>query len=228
MPITDYLRILLRRWWLVLLPVVVITVFTVVTAFPQVLPRNRYQVVVRFGIGLPPEQNGGGYNYDRQYVWTASEYTNQALADALVTGKFAEAIAKRTTALGVPVPASQYQGGVTRDYRGSILTVSVIGNTAEEAVAMGQAVTDELTENSSAYFQQLSKSQVSPVRALDNPIPILLPPPPRSTLDLPVRVLLGFLVGAALAFVSYFIDPLLHDRRDVQRMDIPVMGEIPA
>lgn len=228
MPIIDYLRILLRRWWLVLLPVLVIVIFTVVTSFPQVLPRSRYQVVVRFGIGLPPEQNNNGYSYDRQYVWTASEYTNQALADALVTGKFAEAITKRTTAMGVPIPPQQYQGGLTRDYRGSILTVSVIGNTPEEATAMGQAVIDELTENSGAYFQQLSKSSVSPVRALDAPNAVLVPPPPRTSLDLPVRVLLGLLVGAALAFLSHFIDPLLRDRRDVQRMNIPVIGEIPA
>ena len=228
MPIIDYLRILLRRWWLVLLPVFVIVIFTIVTSFPQVLPRSRYQTFVRFGIGLPPEQNNNGYSYDRQYVWTASEYANQALADALATGKFAEAITKRTTAMGVPIPPQQYQGGLTRDYRGSILTVSVIGNTPEEATAMGQAVIDELTDNSGTYFQQLSKSSVSPVRALDTPNATLLPPTPRTSLDLPVRVLLGLLVGSALAFLSHFIDPLLRDRRDVQRMNIPVIGEIPA
>lgn len=227
MPLIEYLLILLRRWYVVLLPSLVIGVFTIVTSFPQVIPSNRYQVVIRYGIGLPPEGASSGYSYDRQYVWTASEYANQALADALVTGKFADAVVKRATVLGNAITRDKYLGSVTRDYRGSILTVSVIGSTPEEAIAIAQGVSGELTENSGQYFQQLSKTSISPVQALDTPDPILVPPTTRTSLDLPMRLAFGLITGAGIAILMHFFDPLLRDRRDVNRMRVPILGEIP-
>ena len=70
MVLFDYARILFRRWWLVVLPVVLIGGITLLTIQP---PVSSYQVKVRFAVGLPPEQVPDVYNFDRHYDWLASE-----------------------------------------------------------------------------------------------------------------------------------------------------------
>src|SRR6266508_1590817 len=108
----DYLRLIARRWWLALLPLVIVLAWTAVTYRP---PAVAFQVTLRFAAGLAPEQAAGVYNYDRQYAWLASEYLANGLSDIVHTSLFAQSVAARVSTQAVTVSPEQIQSALTSD-----------------------------------------------------------------------------------------------------------------
>jgi capsular polysaccharide biosynthesis protein len=49
----------------------------------------------------------------------------------------------------------------------------------------------------------------------------------RDRLDLPVRFVLALAAGLALALLAHYVDPVIRERREVERMGFAVVGEIP-
>ncbi len=219
----DYARILLRRWWLVVLPLVLIGGITVFTAPP---PSSSYQVKVRFAVGLPPEQVPNVYNFDRHYDWLASEYFTRGIQDILQTGKFSENVAARLPKEWQLTPA-QIAGAVRSDYRASVIDIYVGTPNAEHAVGIAQAVIDELTQNSEAYWPQLTNANAPIARPLDKPVAVPISIDLRNRFDLPVRLALGAGVGVLLAFLAHTFDRVLRTKREVEALGVTVMGEIP-
>ncbi len=227
MILLDYARLVLRRWWLVGLPVIVIVAITLAT---RPAPVTVYQVKMRFAVGLPPEKVPGVYTYDRHYDWLASEYFTRGVQDILATGKFAGAVAGRLpdalrTSAGI---TGAIQGALRSDYRASVIDIFVTWGDPAIAAQIGQAVIDELSQNSVAYWPQLTGANVSPVRVLDTPLPVPISIDLRSRFDLPMRVLLGLGLGVLLAFLAHYLDRVVHDRRGVELLGLPVIGEIPS
>ena len=62
-----------------------------------------------------------------------------------------------------------------------------------------------------------------PAEPVVNPIA----PGIRSQLDLPLRVALALLAGLGLALLAHYIDPTVRDRAELERLRLPVLGEIP-
>jgi uncharacterized protein involved in exopolysaccharide biosynthesis len=60
MELRTYWKILLRRWWLVVVPVLVVAIYAAATYTP---PGPVYQVVMRFSAGTKPA--GLSPDYDR-------------------------------------------------------------------------------------------------------------------------------------------------------------------
>jgi capsular polysaccharide biosynthesis protein len=56
---------------------------------------------------------------------------------------------------------------------------------------------------------------------------VAIAPSLRARLDLPLKLALGLVLGAALALLAHYFDPFVHDRRDLDRLGLPVAGEIP-
>lgn len=222
--LADYARILLRRWWLVLLPPLVVVAATLLTSRPAPVT---YQVTMSFAVGLPPEPlRPDAYNYDRHYNWLASEYVTQGFSLIVGKGAFAENVAKRLANQGVALSAP-VAGSIRSEYRSSVLVIYVSWPDAEGAAQIAQAVVDELNENAEAYWPQLKGAEASPFRLMDPITPIPVAAPLRDRFDLPVRVLLGLLAGAALAFAWHYLDPSIRERREIERMGLKVIGEIP-
>ena len=220
----DYARILLRRWWLVVLPLVLIGGITVMNYQP---PSSSYQVKMRFAVGLPPEQVPNVYNFDRHYDWLASEYFTRGIQDILQTGAFAEAVAARLPKAWQLTPL-QIAGAVRSDYRASVIDIYVGTPNAEHAVGIAQAVSDELTQNSAAYWPQLTNANAPIARPLDKPIAIPISIDLRNRFELPVRLALGAGVGVLLAFLAHTFDHVVRNKREVEAMDVNVIGEIPG
>ncbi len=225
MRLIDYARVLRRWWWLALLPVVVAAGFSVITYHP---PAVSYQVVMRFSTGLLPQRAPGVYTYDRYYEWLTSEYLTNGLKDVVRTGVFAEAVAARMAAAGQSIPAAQIQGAIASDHAQSIFVVYLSWPDPAQAVELAGAIVAELSENSAAYWPQLAETPGSPVRLLDRPTPMPLAPPLRDRLDLVARMAVALAVGVGLAFAAHFLDPMLRDRRDVERAGLTVVGQIPS
>jgi len=228
MILLDYARVLLRRWWLVVLPVIVAGTVIALSYQP---PVTTFQVKMRFAVGLPPEQVAGVYNYDRHYDWLASEYFTRGIQDILQTSKFAENILTRLVASSVVPPATiapgQIQGALRSDYRASIIDIYVTWPDAEMARQIAQAVVDELNENDKAYWPQLTNAPAPVARVLDVPIAVPIAIDLRGRFDVPVRLGLGLGVGLLLAFLAHAFDRTVRDKREIEQMGLNVMGEIP-
>jgi capsular polysaccharide biosynthesis protein len=62
---------------------------------------------------------------------------------------------------------------------------------------------------------------------LDNGTPGALAPSLRARLDLPLKVALALAAGVGLALAAHYFDPFVRDRRDLEALDVPILGEIP-
>ncbi|OQY22132.1 MAG: hypothetical protein B6I35_06715 [Anaerolineaceae bacterium 4572_32.2] len=219
MELQTYWKILLRRWWLVAAPVLVIAIYAALAHTP---PAPIYQVVMRFAAGTEPA--GLSQDYDRYYPWLTSEYIANGLADVAETGVFAQAIAAR---LSEPDLAVKIQSHVNTDNAQSILIVYLSWPDAEQIVAVAEAIRAELTESGAAYFPQLEGIEPA-VRLLDAPAPTPLAPGLRTQLTGPaIKIGLAFVVGVALALLWHYVDPTVHESAELESLGLSILAEIP-
>jgi capsular polysaccharide biosynthesis protein len=215
-------KVLVRRWWLAVVPVVVVGVYVLVT---YSAPGTVYQVVMRFAAGTEPA--GLSEDYDRYYPWLTSEYVANGLADVAVTGVFAQAVASRLAESELEIPPAAVQGAIVTDNAQSILVVYLTWPDAEQIVAVAEAIIAELTEGGAAYFPQLQGIEPA-VRLLDAPAPVPLSPGLRSQLMGPaVKVGLAAVVGVALALLWHYLDPTVREAGELEDLGLQVLVEIP-
>ena len=219
MELRTYWKILLRRWWLVVVPVLVVALYAAVTYTP---PGPVYQVVMRFSAGTKPA--GLSEDYDRYYPWLASEYVANGLADVARTGVFAEAVAER---VGDPGLAGAIQGAIVTDSAQSVMVVYLTWPDPAQIVDVADAVSAELTQNGAAYFPQLTGVEPA-VHRLDTPSPVALAPGLRTQLMGPaVKIGLALVVGVALALLWHYLDPTVREAQELEEMGLAVLAEIP-
>jgi succinoglycan biosynthesis transport protein ExoP len=222
MELRTYWKVLTRRWWLVVAPVLVVLAQTVVTYRP---PTMTYRVVMRFAAGT--QAVGLSEDYDRYYPWVTSEYIAKNLADVAETGVFAQAVASRLAEAGHQVPRGTIQPAIVTDSAKSIFVVYLTWPDAEQIVAVAEAITAELTENGAAYFPQLEGVEPA-TRPVDVPTPVQLPPGLRAQLMGPtVRIGLALIVGVALALLWHYLDPSVRESAELEALGLAVLAEIP-
>ncbi|MGD1992545.1 MAG: hypothetical protein PVI59_05060 [Anaerolineae bacterium] len=222
MEVRQLIKTLIRRWWLVIAPAVVVLAATALT---YQTPPTVYQVVMRYAAGTEPA--GLSVDYDRYYPWLTSEYIANGLADVAETSVFAEAVAARLTERGLAVEPAAIQSAIVTDNAQSILVIYLTWPTADQAPVVAEAVTEELTENSSAYFPQLKNLEPA-LHLLDDPSVVPLPPGLRTQILGPaVRVGLALAVGIALSLVWHYLDPTVREAEELEAMGLPVLGRIP-
>ena len=93
-------------------------------------------------------------------------------------------------------------------------------------MAIADAAAAELIENTGVYFQQLGTDNAG-VTLIDGPTVSVVGPGVRSRLDLPLRLILAFLVGLGVVFLLDYLDVSVRDPRDLEEMGLPVLGVIP-
>lgn len=222
MELRTYWKILLCRWWLVVTPVVVVTLYVALTYAP---PAPVYRVVMRFAAGTEPA--GLSEDYDRYYPWLTSEFVARGLADVAETGAFAQAVALRLAEAGYEIDPGAIQPAIFTDYAQSILVVYLTWPDAEQIIPAADAITAELTENGTAYFPQLEGIEPA-VRRLDQPVPAPLVPGLRAQLTGPaVKVGMALVAGVALALLWHYLDPTVREAAEVEKLGVAVLAEIP-
>jgi capsular polysaccharide biosynthesis protein len=231
MELREYWRIFIRRWWVALLPVLVVAALLLVTYDK---PATVYQAHVNFTAGLPPEDKPDTYTYDRYYAWLTSEYIANGLSDVVRRERLAAAVSERLAENGVrmpdgaPIPPGAIQGAIVSDNAQSLFVVYVTWGDPDTLVAIADAVTLELTENAGAYFPQLADLSTPPVQRVDQPFPVAVPPSLRSQLTGPaVRIALALCIGLALVFLLHYVDPTIREGAELEAMGFQVLGEIP-
>lgn len=222
MELRLYWKVLLRRWWLVVAPVLVVALYVAAT---YTSPGPVYQVVMRFAAGTKPA--GLSEDYDRYYPWLTSEYVANGLADVAETGVFAQAVASRLAEAGLEVAPASIQGAIVTDNAQSILVVYLTWPDETQIVAVADAITAELTGNGAAYFPQLEGVEPA-VRPLDIPTPVPLPPGLRTQLMGPaIKIGLALAVGVALALLWHYLDPTVREAAELEELGLDILAEIP-
>jgi succinoglycan biosynthesis transport protein ExoP len=165
--------------------------------------------------------------YDPNYYrWLTSEYIVTGLKSWAQTGDFAQAVSTELAAKGISVPVDALRGALSSDNARSILVVSFTSGDASQVGPIFDAITTVLQRDNAAVFPQLGGLSAV-VEPLDPPGVVPLAPSLRARLDLPLKLALGLVLGVALALLAHYFDPFVRDRRDLDRLGLPVAGEIP-
>jgi capsular polysaccharide biosynthesis protein len=219
MELRTFFKILKRYWYLIVLPPVLVGVFTLVT---YRAPAPGYAATLRFAVGYPPEQQTTSL-YDRKYpAWLTSEYIAGGLSDWAKTGDFAQAVA---AAAGGDFTAGEVAGSIVSDHLRSIVVLYLNGADADRLTAIGSAAIQVLQQRNQIVFPQNGAGAT--VTALDGVAVASQPPSLRARLDVPIRLALGLALGVALACLAWYFDPYLRDRADAEAIGLSVMAEVP-
>jgi len=223
MELRQIVRILLRRWWLIVVPAIVLGVVAVITYQPA---PPAYAATMRFAVGYTPDPNSQSL-YDRFYpAWLASEYIAGGLSDWARTGDFANSVSSDLAGRGVEVPAAAVAGSIVSDHQRSIVVLYFNGSDPELLHAIAEAAARVLQTRNASVFPQNGPHGAS-VTPLDSAAVTPTPPSLRAQLDLPIRIGLALAVGVVLALVAHYLDPTIRDRREVEALGFSIIGEIP-
>lgn len=223
MELRQLVRTLLRRWWLIVLPAVVLGAVAVAT---YDAPSPAYGATMRFAVGYTPDPESLSL-YDSFYpAWLASEYIAGGLSDWARTGDFASAVSSELAAQGVEAPAAAIAASIVSDHARSIVTLYLNGGDPEQLQAIAEASARVLQARNAAVFPQNGPRGAS-VTALDGASVGPLPPSLRARLELPLRLGLALGVGVVLALLAHYLDPMIRERREVEALGWSILGEIP-
>jgi len=224
MELRAYAQILRRRWWLALVPTIVVLVIGLAT---YQTPPPAYNVGVRFLVGqLPATEALTRSDEERYYNWLSSEYIVNGLADWVRGNRFGEAVSEELAASGISAPAGAIQGSLAVDNVRSMMLLSLSANDPQLLEQMMAAAVIVLTEQNADALPQLGGETAILVQ-LDDPIVNQTPGGLRARLELPVRIALAIIVGVGLAFLFEYLDPTLRDRLELEELGLPLIGEIP-
>jgi capsular polysaccharide biosynthesis protein len=220
MTLEDLARVL-RRWgWLALIPM---AMGVLAAALARPAP-SAYQTSIRFAVGVRPGQPAD-YDYDGYYRWLSSEYLAAAASTWMRSRDFAERVAAALAAQGPVLPPPAVQGAIAADYQRSVVVLYVTAPDPQTAEAIAQAAARVAREEvAQVWPQAVGTGTLTP---LDVPVASPTAPSLRARLEGLFRIALGVLLGLTLAFLADLTDTRIWDRRDVERIGLRVLGEIP-
>jgi capsular polysaccharide biosynthesis protein len=226
MELRAYWNLILRRWWLPVGLALAVAVLTLAMQRPWQPRPPVYVASMRFNVGIRPERIPGVYTYDRYYTLLTSEYLVDDLGEIVRSGVFAAAVNERLAGQGISVPAGAIGASTQPGKLHRILTINITWPDANVLGAIAEAVAATLTEGSAEFFGQFSAEEAD-IRLIDAPVVSAVGRPAREQLDLPLRVLLALAAGLGLVFLLDYLDTSIRERRDLEQMGLPVLGEVP-
>jgi len=224
MELRLYWSIIVRRWWIVLLPPLLVLAASLALRQPS---PPAYIAEARLVVDVPPLPEQPGMDFDpRYYAALTTEYLVDDLSSFVTGDVIAQAISARLAGQGIAVPPGAIQGSTTSDQIHRLVTLRVTWGDPEQAKEIIQAAAEALRTESPKYFSRLQGREPQ-VAVFDGPRVSPAPPGLRARLDLPLRVLLALLAGLALAFLVDYLDTTIYDAGHVERLGMPVLGEVP-
>ncbi len=216
-------RVLLRRWWLIVIPVAITALLVAPGLLNQEGLSGGYTTTIHYSAAqevdaLPPRDG------DLQDLWLASEYTVNAFTAWVQTNSFKQEVALKAAEQNVGV--NQALLGVVADNQRSVgqLTLSYPNDT--ELAVIVQAALEVLTTRNQFYFPQVGSAPAQ-VRLLDTPIIAAAPVPLTNRFEPVIRLGIALLAGIGLAVLAHYLDPTLRHREEVEALGLPVIATLP-
>ncbi len=221
MELRQIWKIFWRWWWLAALPVVIVAGYV---ALKYQRPPTQYQMIIRYMAGGNPAPELSA-DYDRYHAWLSSEYMARGLANVAETWDFAEAVAGRLEGSGIV--SNTIKGAIITDHAESVLVVYLTLDDNKQIRTVADAISAEIIENGATYFPQMSGVGAIARRVDDHPTVQPLAPTLKSQLMGPaLRLILAAGVGLGLIFLVHFLDPMVRERDEVEKI-VPVLGSVP-
>lgn len=211
-----------RRWWLIVIPVAVVTLVSVVTYSSP--PTAGYNVGMNFIASQTPAELAQNPDENRYYNWLTSEYIVNGLTDWAVGDEFKTAVSAQLATQGVDVPPPTFH--VVADNVRSKLQLSIQHGDAETLAQIMNAAIVVLTEQNAGALPQLG-GDTAVIVPIDQPVVTPIPGSFRSQLDIPLRLALALIAGVGLALLAAYLDTAVRSREEVEKLGFPVLGEIP-
>lgn len=221
MELRLYWGIVRRRLWVVLclLCLFLLSYFLLTPSRPVCYVAN-----MRFVVGLTPDQNPARfYTYDRYYTWLTAEYLIDDFAEVVESKVFAQDVA---SVAALDVPPGAVQGATSAGKLHRILTIDVTWHDQEEVKLIADAVVQVLCDQGETYFAQLATGSAV-VFLIDPPHVSQVGPSLRQRLDLPLRLIVALGAGIFLTFLLDYLDDSIRHRADLEKLDLPILAEIP-
>lgn len=211
-----------RRWLLVLIPPLVVGLFSAVTFQPP--PAPGFNVGVNFLVAQPPSPGAELADQERYYNWLSSEYIVNGLTDWAVSGSFKTAVSTQLATDGIEVPPGSFS--VAAENVRSRLQISIQHGEAETLSHIVNAAIMVLREQNADALPQLG-GETAVLTLLDEPIVTPLPRSLGSLLDIPLRLAIGLAAGLGVALLVEYVDPTIRSREEAEAMGFVILGEIP-
>ena len=217
----EIIRVLIRRWWLIVLPVVL----SAVMSLPDLLRdgasvNGGFTTQIRYSASQQlnlPDRDG-----DYTDIWRASEYTVHAMTDWARSSSFRAEI---SSILGDGQAALDGLR-IAADNVRSVGVIYMSHLNGETLGAIADAALLVLTNRSQSYFPQL-EGEAAQVTILDQPAIVASPPALPSRFAPVLRLGVALLIGLALAVFAEFVDPTVYHQDDLRRLGMPLLASIP-
>lgn len=225
MELLDYWRILRARWWVPFLLALLTALASLLTYRARALT---YAATIRFTIGVNADPNVIGTD-PILAAYQASEYIRDDFVEILQSQLFANDVNTALTSAAassspLKISKGNIAGAVEKQRR--ILSMTINWNNPDEAKRIADAAARTLETQNAKYFKQLGSDGAS-VTIIDGPDVFEIGPSLRERLDLPIRIALAFAVGVLIIFILDYLDDSVRDARELEKMGLRVMGEIP-
>lgn len=229
MELKDYLAVLWRRWYLVVLvPILVLggVLYQAANAHPTYTATTRLAVVRQ---PEPDPTTAPYFRYDDYYTYLASEYLLDDLVEVIRGNVFAGDVAQTIASTdGVQISPGEIQADVTSARINRILTVQVTSTDPSRAVMIAQAAGKTLEQKAGSYFGYNSATQkaiVNTVQTADGAAPNTH----RTQLLEALQVVVGLFAGVLIAYLVEYLDDRLRSPDTVTAaLGLPVIGAIPG
>jgi capsular polysaccharide biosynthesis protein len=227
MELREYWQIIRRRWWLPLVLTLLVALFSFLQLRPWQPRPLTYSASLRMLVGVMPAGAAGTTAYDsRYYAWLTSEYLVDDFTEVVRSELFARNISTRLAQQSINVPSGLIQGSAATGKQHRVISLSFSGDDPDRLGAIADAVAAELVEKAAVYFRQLGTDGAG-ITLIDGPQVTPLGRSVRERVELPLRLLLGLLVGVGLVFLLDYLDTSVRTREELEQMGLPILGEIP-
>ncbi|MCU0463856.1 MAG: hypothetical protein MUF38_04735 [Anaerolineae bacterium] len=224
MELTAFFQTLLRRWYCVVLPVVVAGALLA----PQLLARpgsdGRYSATIGYTaaqvLEAIPDRDG-----DYQDVWLASELTINAFTDWVRGSRFQEMVRQRLAAYEIEIAPGSFSVSAENDKSAGRITLS--GDDEAQLTLIVAVAVEVLQSASSEVFPQLGGAAAQ-VELLDTPQVAPVPAPITNRLLPVIQIALAGVLGVALALFVDWADPYLRRRAQLEAAGIEVLSAVPG
>ena len=215
-------RFLLRRWWIIALPTLIVALLVA----PQLITNEQvasggFVTVFRYS-AAQQDSNYDVRDGDYQDVWLASEFVVNAFTDWIKTSSFRNELANVLNDETLNTGAI----GIATDNDRSIGIVELRYSDGESLADIANAAIVVLQERNNAYFPHLGESPAE-VTIIDAPVVQPVPPALGNRLDPLIRVALAFMVGFALAILVEYLDQRIFYADELESQGIKILASIP-
>ncbi|MGB7340014.1 MAG: hypothetical protein WBC91_14055 [Phototrophicaceae bacterium] len=221
MELVLVMRVLQRRWWIIILPVIVAAIFAIPALINnEVSDAGGYQTQFSYS-AAQESSNFDVRDGDYQDVWLASEFVVNAFTDWLQSTSFRAELALETG------DDSLLNGlNIVADNNRSIGVVYMSHPNQESLTTLRDASIVVLETRNQSYFPHLGDAPAE-VTIINRPPVVAAPPPVTDRFEPILQLGVALFAGIVLAGMIEYFDNTMRYRDEVEAQGLAVLASIP-